>query len=609
MGNRDEIRKTIRVVPVDEEPSGGPMDFVGLMLADKYRLERLLGAGGMGSVYLATHQGTGRYVAVKLIAPQFTRNAHFVERFKREARAAGRLRHPSIVDVTDFGFAHAGPDPVAYLVMEYLDGCTLGEVLAEERRLPVNQVVAILQQVCAAVHAAHQQGVIHRDLKPENIWLQPNSQGGYTAKVLDFGIAKLADGAEEEAGPVAAPEAGSATREGQPAGLTLAGAVLGTPLYMSPEQCRGETLDARSDVYSLGVIAYQLLCGSTPFEGEPVAVMEAHRTCEPLPLRQRHRKMPRSLAQLVMSALDKQPDRRPATAIAFGDGLRVRADGLGRLYRRAFALYSEYFPAILAVSLVAHVPLIVVTVGSVTALLFGPREGGAREVIDVVTSTLKFAANAFTSSTIGGLMALIVSQLEVAPLKALDLRSAFGLLRRRWRPFFKTAILASFHAVGGLVLLVVPGIYLAASESMWAPVVLMEGLETRLALKRSRELARRSLVAVLFVFAVQISLPVIVESLTGPHGPGPRRDGVHQQAVLELWSLSSILLLPLLSIVPALLYLKMRQMGGETLDQVVARVGEDLGVSNWEQRVRARLVRPKSKDSRNPGSGDGPSAS
>src|SRR5262252_1316100 len=147
--------------------------YVGEILDDKYRLERLLGKGGMGAVYLATHLGTDRYVALKLIAPQFMRNEEFVERFKREARAAGRLRHPNVVDVTDFGFSGDGAQRVAYLVMEYLDGCTLSDVL----------------------HEAHQQGIVHRDLKPDNIWLEPNGLGGYRVKVLDFGIAKLGEAA------------------------------------------------------------------------------------------------------------------------------------------------------------------------------------------------------------------------------------------------------------------------------------------------------------------------------------------------------------------------------------------------------------------------------
>src|SRR5712671_5184213 len=167
--------------------------YVGQTLDEKYRLERLIGQGGMGAVYLATHLGTERYVALKLITPQFMRNEEFVERFKREARAAGRLRHPNVVDVTDFGFARSGNQSVAYLVMEYLDGCTLSDVLAEEGRLPLYWAVDILEQVCAAVHEAHQQGIVHRDLKPDNIWLEPNGLGGYRVKVLDFGIAKLGD--------------------------------------------------------------------------------------------------------------------------------------------------------------------------------------------------------------------------------------------------------------------------------------------------------------------------------------------------------------------------------------------------------------------------------
>src|ERR687897_3580805 len=167
--------------------------YVGHVLDDKYRLERLLGQGGMGAVYLATHLGTGRYVALKLITPQLMSNEEFIERFKREAKAAGRLRHPNVVDVTDFGFAEADGGTVAYLVMEYLDGCTLGDVLSEEKRLPLEWVVDILEQVCSAVHEAHQQGIVHRDLKPENIWLEPNRLGGYRVKVLDFGIAKLGE--------------------------------------------------------------------------------------------------------------------------------------------------------------------------------------------------------------------------------------------------------------------------------------------------------------------------------------------------------------------------------------------------------------------------------
>src|ERR1700704_2663042 len=199
--------------------------YIGQVLDEKYRLERLLGRGGMGAVYLASHLGTERYVALKLITPQFMRNEEFVARFKREARAAGRLRHPNVVDVTDFGFAHAGDEAVAYLVMEYLDGCTLGDVLIEEKRLPLEWVVDILEQVCSAVHEAHQQGIVHRDLKPENIWLEPDRLGGYRVKVLDFGIAKLAETDQD----------GSATSVAAPAGM-LAQDLEGSTLIYGDEK-------------------------------------------------------------------------------------------------------------------------------------------------------------------------------------------------------------------------------------------------------------------------------------------------------------------------------------------------------------------------------------
>src|SRR6266542_1374432 len=193
IGNQEPIETVARPLPQPVLTMTSLEHYVGQTLDDKYRLERLLGQGGMGAVYLATHLGTDRYVALKLIAPQFMRNQEFVERFKREARAAGRLRHPNVVDVTDFGFSGDGDNRVAYLVMEYLDGCTLSDVLAEESRLPLYWVVDILEQVCSAVHEAHREGILHRDLKPDNIWLEPNGLGGYRVKVLDFGIAKLAE--------------------------------------------------------------------------------------------------------------------------------------------------------------------------------------------------------------------------------------------------------------------------------------------------------------------------------------------------------------------------------------------------------------------------------
>src|SRR6267378_1675398 len=189
-GNSDSELKLIWAA---HEDWMGLTELSGEVLDEKYRIEKELGKGGMGSVYLATHLGTGRPVAVKVITPQFMMNDEFVERFRREAKAAGRLHHPNVVNVTDFGFALVDGSRIAYLVMEYLDGCTLAEVLAEESQLPIDWVVDIIDQTSSAIEEAHQQGVIHRDLKPDNIWLEPNRRGGYTVKVLDFGLAKLGD--------------------------------------------------------------------------------------------------------------------------------------------------------------------------------------------------------------------------------------------------------------------------------------------------------------------------------------------------------------------------------------------------------------------------------
>jgi eukaryotic-like serine/threonine-protein kinase len=286
---------------------------IGEVLDGKYSIVSLLGQGGMGAVYQAKHVGTKRIVALKVIVPRMTSSTEFVERFRREAEAAGGLRHPNVVDVTDFGFARVGGEEIAYLVMEYLDGCSLADVLAEEGSLSLEWVVDILDQTCSAVDEAHRRGIVHRDLKPHNIWLEPNRRGGYTVKVLDFGLAKV-----HETGLVPAERAITArlempaavkgeTRDLQsspapdgaasaetaawspedPANafeLTQVGTVLGTPFYMSPEQCRGSAVDERSDVYSLGVIAYEMLSGRRPFTGPPIDVMAKHVLDPPEPL-------------------------------------------------------------------------------------------------------------------------------------------------------------------------------------------------------------------------------------------------------------------------------------------------------------------------------------
>ena len=628
--------------------------YVGEVLDEKYRLEHLLGKGGMGAVYLATHLGTERYVALKLISPQFMRNNEFVERFKREARAAGRLRHPNVVDVTDFGFANVTAGKVAYLVMEYLDGCTLGDVLAEEKRLPLEWVADILEQVCSAVHEAHQQGIIHRDLKPDNIWLEPNRLGSYRVKVLDFGIAKVGeigppvlDGdpaatiiddstpaitnletdtlmrpgngeavatlihephtVTEDDGTLlfnqaatgAARHTQHTTNVDQTAALTRVGAIMGTPLYMSPEQCGGGHVDKRSDIYSLGVIAYQMLAGDPPFAGNTSTVMRAHREEKPQDLRERANKIPKRVAGVVMSALSKNPGERPPTAFAFASTLRGQSEGVGALYRRAFALYSEYFPKFLKLSLIAHVPMIVTSLLLIAAFLWyknWPPVGLFSKIVVIsvisILSLLKFVATTISAAVISGVTAIMITQLTAAPLRPVKLREAFVLLRKRWRPFLRTMIRVTLLIFLGIILLIVPGMVLWMRYSLYAPVVLVEGLQGKAAMRRARELASRSWKTVVIVAILQFLIPAIVSAFVGYMAGRSKveKNSISAQVFQQVLDLLNIFVIPLISIVPALLYVKMRQLGGESLTSVWAQIEEGEGKQRaWQQRMRTRL--------------------
>jgi serine/threonine protein kinase len=710
--------------------------FIGEALDGKYRLERLLGQGGMGAVYLATHLGTERPVALKLIAPQFMRHSEFVERFKREARAAGRLRHPNVVDVTDFGFAETNGERVAYLVMEYLDGCTLGDVLAEEKRLPLDWTVDILEQVCSAVDEAHQQGIVHRDLKPDNIWLEPNRLGGYRVKVLDFGIAKLGAGGAEDStthemrgGGAAAPSSAPHTASQQPqtaqssldelqasiaraassllrapskssdaathadeeeqgtrlfapaptdeeqgtrilapqtnddapsahataaahapyttrfaeeadgtrlfdaqphptaradahapsdddrgrpdaqtigagAALTRVGSIMGTPLYMSPEQCRGERLDARADIYSLGVIAYQMLAGETPFAGDMVAVMRQHVDAPPVPLRERNKKVPKRVARVVMSSLAKDRAGRPASAASFANSLRAGVGGLGNLLQRAFALYSEHFPVFLRLSLLAHLPFIFVS-----ALMFA---GDALDLqhrlpltplgranlplayvgVVLLLALLQFVSNFIATSIISGVTTIIVTQLQLAPLRPVKLRAALDVLRRRWRPFLSTSIRVTLRILIGFCLFVIPAFVMMVKYAFYAPVVLLEGLEKKAARQRSNELSRRARWMVVGLYLINFLLPMLVGALAGGLKLEAGHTGAHitTKARPHLVQLVNIIIVPLISITTALLYLKLRQMGGETMRETLEQFDEtDAPRARWQQRMRERL--------------------
>jgi hypothetical protein len=264
---------------------------------NKYRVEQLLGRGGMGAVYRARDMRLDRLVALKVVRADLLGDPEARRRFRREAQIVARLQHPSIVSVFDYGtFVDGG----AYLVMELVRGEDLRRVLQREGRLEPQRAITILSTVCAAIEAAHRDGVLHRDLKPENIFLPG---GEMAAKVLDFGVAKvMADRGEPVSG-----EAGTM--------LTAAGMLVGTPAYMAPEQFHGAAPDARTDVFSLGVIAYEMLSGELPFGRGSLAevVMSQARGVRPMPAGT----VPPPLDIAVRAALETDPDRRPATPQAF----------------------------------------------------------------------------------------------------------------------------------------------------------------------------------------------------------------------------------------------------------------------------------------------------
>ena len=272
------------------------------LIADKYLLHRLLGRGGAGAVYAATDVELGRHVAIKLLLPDFPTDEQALERFRREARAAARLNHPNVTDVYHYGTLPGGE---AYLVMELVKGLTLRQHLRLRAPLPFADAIKVARQVANGVEAAHQGGIIHRDLKPSNIILTRTHIGRLHAKIVDFGVAKLTEQ--------------MATGEGS---LTATGSFIGTPRYMSPEQCAGYDLDERSDIYSLGVILYEMVAGQAPFDGPTAIAIGLQHIKEAPPLKTFRPDVPEPLAHLVMESLHVSPSARPQTAAEYARRLR-----------------------------------------------------------------------------------------------------------------------------------------------------------------------------------------------------------------------------------------------------------------------------------------------
>ena len=347
---------------------------LGEILDGKYRIDKQLGAGGMGNVYLATHLGTTRIVAVKVIAPRWAAEPHFLARFQREAQACGRLRHPNIVNVTDFGIAKSAAGDMPYLVMEFLDGQTLSDFQKETPVIPLPQVADLLDQIGLALAEAHCHGIVHRDLKPDNIWLESTGRGTYNVKVLDFGVAKVnllgewapeppplatarppdlhgalsgtetlaipARARAEEIETIAIASTPGSFDNGASA-QTMPGSLLGTPAYMSPEQALGREVDYRSDIYSLAVVAYSLVCGALPFTGTAAGLLEYHQSGHPIAPADLNR-IPRDVSDAILAGLALDPEDRPASAVAFTRRFHNAVDAEFLALRRSKAFLLQH---------------------------------------------------------------------------------------------------------------------------------------------------------------------------------------------------------------------------------------------------------------------------
>jgi serine/threonine protein kinase len=299
---------TQQIIESGETGSFETGDLIGHTLDQRYKIKHLIGEGGMGRVYEVEHSQLGKRLAVKVLHPLYSTEEEVVERFRREARAASSIGHPNIVNVTDSGTT---PDGRAYFVMELLDGMELADVITQEGPLDYERAVDIAMQVCEALGAAHQVGIIHRDMKPENVFL--TTVGGRTdvVKILDFGIAKSARLER--------------VRGGQ---LTEPGLAVGTPEYMAPEQAAGKSPDPRFDIYAVGGILYAVLTGRPPHRGANVLeILTRKATRNPTPPRSYRPDIPVELERSIVSALARNPERRPQTMEEFEYELRKSLQG------------------------------------------------------------------------------------------------------------------------------------------------------------------------------------------------------------------------------------------------------------------------------------------
>jgi serine/threonine protein kinase len=527
---------------------------IGEILDAKYRIDKQLGAGGMGNVYLATHLGTTREVAVKVIAPKWATEPQFLARFQREAQACGRLRHPNIVNVTDFGIAQAAGGAMPYLVMEFLDGQTLHTFQKENPLLPLPLIADLLDQIGLALSEAHRHGIIHRDLKPDNVWLEPNGRGGYTVKVLDFGVAKvnlLGDWIppmQDASSPLASPviptpgdemetaamfvpapampiqEMETAAIERTPSGLssgsfdsgasaqTMPGSLLGTPAYMSPEQALGKEIDFRSDIYSLSVVAYLLVWGELPFSRKASDFIQYHESGSPAPPTG-VRKVPGDVADAILAGLARNPEDRPPSAVAFARRFHNAVDAEFLAMRRSKAFLMQH----LAAYALLLVPLYG-TLETITALMlaFG------KYVVPVAALRIllvPFAAAIlfiFFDNLLRTAAALMAQDEQVRVRRFLSFRVFWKLVRMLPRLAVTQTQALLFFGPGWVT-----------GDCLWPVIQVVEKLSGRAAIQRSRDLmtglrsAGRALAIrhlVLAAFAVATAITSFAVFLRNGHG-------------------------------------------------------------------------------------------
>lgn len=304
----------VRTPPPSPKALDRAASLSGQLLDSRYQVLKKLGEGGMSYVYLAKEIPTGQEVAIKVLSPKLASDKSSVQRLRREAGLAMRLDHPNVCRIMRLGESE---DRLIYLVMPFLKGELLSDREVQGGPMDIATGIEILRQVCAGLHHAHELQIIHRDLKPENIMLVTEDGQPERAVVMDFGLAK-----ERRADPAIAK-------------LTATGIILGTPEFMSPEQIRGKPLDARSDLYALGIVAFEMFSGKLPFQGRNAQeMMIARLRGQPATLRQLRPDIPAAVDRALMRAMETNPDARFATALEFAEALTAPAPASGGIFEK-----------------------------------------------------------------------------------------------------------------------------------------------------------------------------------------------------------------------------------------------------------------------------------